>query len=110
MVGQTGSLPGFHERSSQGKLAVCPTLAPRFSLFLDVATRHEGSSKSVAQAGRGCAAPAMDELGSNATSARLRYSRRRFSLFQASKSDMLNSSENPRVGVASSAQSRPKTC
>src|SRR5262245_9191821 len=46
-VGQTGSLPGFPERPhrrSQGKLPVCPTLAPRFSFFQSVATRHEGSS------------------------------------------------------------------
>src|SRR5215831_7250910 len=35
-VGQTGSLPGFPERrrrKSQGKLPVCPTLAPRLSFF-----------------------------------------------------------------------------
>src|SRR5262245_46596082 len=38
-VGQTGSLPGLLDRPhrrSQGKLPVCPTLAPRFS-FLQVA-------------------------------------------------------------------------
>src|SRR5215510_439304 len=46
-VGQTGSLPEFPERPhrrNQGKLPVCPTLAPRFSFFQGVATRHEGSS------------------------------------------------------------------
>jgi hypothetical protein len=45
-VGQTASLPVFPERShrkSQGKLPVCPTLAPRFSLFQGIATRHEGA-------------------------------------------------------------------
>src|SRR5215510_12105836 len=48
-VGQTGSLPGLLDRPhrrSQGKLPVCPTLAPRFSLFLGVATRHESSSEN----------------------------------------------------------------
>src|SRR5262245_63662359 len=47
-VGQTGSLPSLPlspHRRSQGKLPVCPTLAPRFSFFQRVATRHEGSSE-----------------------------------------------------------------
>src|SRR5262249_7731631 len=42
-IRQTGSLPGFPERShrkSQGKLPVCLTLAPRLSLFQGVAARH----------------------------------------------------------------------
>jgi hypothetical protein len=29
---------------NQGKLPVCPTLAPRFSFFQSIATGHEGSS------------------------------------------------------------------
>src|SRR5262245_56067922 len=39
-VGQTGSLPCSPERPhwrGQGKLPVCPTLAPRFSFFQNVA-------------------------------------------------------------------------
>src|SRR5262245_33557164 len=50
-VGQTGSLPGFRERSSQGKLPVCPTLAPRFSLFQRIANgeRH-GNRQSYCEA------------------------------------------------------------
>src|SRR5262245_6374852 len=42
---QTASLPGSPERAhrrSQGKLPVCPTLAPRFLFLPCVATRHEG--------------------------------------------------------------------
>src|SRR5215471_2048442 len=49
-VGQTGSLPEFPERPrrrNQGKLPVCPTLAPRFSFFRGVAMRPEGSSLGV---------------------------------------------------------------
>src|SRR5262245_46713116 len=51
-VGQTGSLPGVPERPhrrSQGKLPVCPTLAPRFSCFQRIATPHEGSSENSGQ-------------------------------------------------------------
>ena len=43
--------------------------------------KDDNFSEIVAQAGRGCAAPAIDESGNSATSARLRYSRRPFSLF-----------------------------
>src|SRR5262245_36708655 len=48
-VGQTGSLPWLFRcglPGRQGKLPVCPTLAPRFSLFQGVVPRHEGLSEN----------------------------------------------------------------
>src|SRR5262245_22599976 len=45
----TASLPGFHERRhrrNQGKPPVCPTFAPRLSLFQDAANGVKDSSKS----------------------------------------------------------------
>src|SRR5262245_34178246 len=72
---------GFNNQASAG-WTTYGTAPAAFSLSQSVATRREGHSEKVAQAGRGCAASAWDEWGSSATSARLRYVGRRFSSFQ----------------------------
>src|SRR5262245_15934043 len=56
------------------------------------------SSENVAQAGRGCAAPAIDEMRNSAISARLRYSRRRFSWFHGVATRHESSSAKCTVG------------
>src|SRR5262245_50462686 len=100
MVGQTGSLPGLPERShrrNQGKLPVCPTLAPRFSFFQGGATPHESSSEKVGQTG---SLPGLPERRIEGVKANCQFalpSRRDFHSFRAARSVMFNSSENGRA-------------